>query len=149
MISDTGATGGGTIDMGESDTVFFTGALITQYNTKYIGDKISTVYLTVPAQGKTFFNEGQRSGPFIRYGVNVNILLSAQQRKSDGSRENLKDSQNILDVQGAVGAGLAIPLDVGLVIDVSFARSLVSLARAKSSTIYNQTVMLNAGIALQ
>jgi hypothetical protein len=149
--SDVGISAGMTVDFGSDSTVFETGGLFSQLNTNVSlpGTTVSFVQnvITVPAVGKTFFQGGQ-SGPYVRYGGLVDLLLSAKAKNGFASVD-MKDHMNTLDLLGTVGIGITTAADNHeFNADFSVARSLTKINSDGNTSLYNQAFMLNVGMTL-
>lgn len=143
----TGYLAGVTTDLGAGSTVFHTGALLTQLNTKAVSGllEITQNILAIPVQGKTYFS-GEQAGAFIRYGLTGNILLSSK-ASALGQSASVKDI-NSFNPMGVIGFGALINgsgSDIGF--DLSFNRSITKINKG-SGNAYNQAIMMSASLSL-
>lgn len=151
---DLGYNLGALFDVGTGATVLETGLLFSQLNSKNESDggtvKLNAEYLAIPIQGKTFFS-GTQSGFFVRYGLLTNILLSADVKfESEDVRvtRDFTDNFNAIDPMANLALGFISQGVTGFYGDFSFSRSLVSISTDRDDTVFNESLMLNMGLAL-
>lgn len=144
---DSGITAGAMVSFGKGTNIVETGLLFSQFNSKENKVTVQQDYLGIPVIGKVFMENSAR-GFFLRYGGTLDFLMGAR-TKGDGQTNGVQSSFNDYDLQANIGFGYSIPGDkYDLVLDVSGNRSLLSINAGNGGNIYNQAILVNAGVSL-
>jgi hypothetical protein len=115
-------------------------------------------YLSFPILGKLGFGQNGSAQPYLIFGPEVGILLSAKnvtkveaeamgQSASDEEEVDLKDGTESLEIAINFGAGITIPMgNISLFVDGMYSLGLTNIIKDSDQSVKNNVIYINLGL---